>query len=164
MNANELRALQAPIKERYKNEPKAAYITLKAKGNLDTHEYRLQGRNGTRARCCRSASGDRRLRPRTLLRRHAAGGFGRLRRCHHEGGGDRARYSAQIGERFGGRRPRFSRNARRRQRGAGRLRSKSGCASISTPTHRRTSSTSFSSSPSAIAWSIKRSRTDRRST
>src|SRR4029079_2601042 len=35
MNANELRALQAPIKERYKNEPKAAYITLKAKGNLE---------------------------------------------------------------------------------------------------------------------------------
>ena len=35
MNANELRALQAPLKERYKNEPKAAYITLKAKGSLD---------------------------------------------------------------------------------------------------------------------------------
>lgn len=35
MNANELRALQAPIKERYKNEPKTAYITLKAKGSLD---------------------------------------------------------------------------------------------------------------------------------
>jgi len=35
MNANELRALQAPIKERYKNEPKAAYITLKAKGSVD---------------------------------------------------------------------------------------------------------------------------------
>jgi uncharacterized OsmC-like protein len=35
MNANELRALQAPIKERYKNEPKAAYITLKARGSLD---------------------------------------------------------------------------------------------------------------------------------
>src|SRR6187401_1631311 len=35
MNANELRALQAPIKERYKNEPKAAYITLRAKGSLD---------------------------------------------------------------------------------------------------------------------------------
>jgi uncharacterized OsmC-like protein len=35
MNANELRALQAPIKERYKNEPKAACITLKAKGSLD---------------------------------------------------------------------------------------------------------------------------------
>ena len=35
MNANELRALQAPLKERYENEPKAAYITLKAKGSLD---------------------------------------------------------------------------------------------------------------------------------
>jgi uncharacterized OsmC-like protein len=35
MDANGLRALQAPIKERYKNDPKAAYITLKAKGNLD---------------------------------------------------------------------------------------------------------------------------------
>ena len=35
MDANGLRALQAPIKERYKNDPKAAYITLKAKGSLD---------------------------------------------------------------------------------------------------------------------------------
>jgi len=35
MDANGLRALQAPIKERYKNEPKAAYITLKASGHLD---------------------------------------------------------------------------------------------------------------------------------
>src|SRR3954468_1445291 len=35
MDANELRALQAPLKERYKTEPKAAYITLKAKGTLD---------------------------------------------------------------------------------------------------------------------------------
>jgi uncharacterized OsmC-like protein len=35
MDAGELRAMQAPIKERYKSEPKAAYITLKAKGTLD---------------------------------------------------------------------------------------------------------------------------------
>ena len=35
MDANGLRALQAPIKERYKNDPKAAYITLKASGHLD---------------------------------------------------------------------------------------------------------------------------------
>ncbi|HEY8274359.1 MAG TPA: OsmC family protein [Pseudolabrys sp.] len=35
MDANGLRALQAPIKERYKNDPKAACITLKAKGSLD---------------------------------------------------------------------------------------------------------------------------------
>jgi uncharacterized OsmC-like protein len=35
MDANELRAMQAPIKERYKDNPKAALITLKAKGTLD---------------------------------------------------------------------------------------------------------------------------------
>jgi len=35
MDAAELRALQAPIKERYKTDPKAAIITLKAKGTLD---------------------------------------------------------------------------------------------------------------------------------
>jgi len=35
MDANGLRALQAPIKESYKNDPKAAYITLKASGHLD---------------------------------------------------------------------------------------------------------------------------------
>src|SRR5690242_19757313 len=35
MDAAGLRALQAPIKERYKSDPKAAVITLKAKGSLD---------------------------------------------------------------------------------------------------------------------------------
>ena len=35
MDAAGLRALQAPIKERYKTDPKTAYITLKAKGSLD---------------------------------------------------------------------------------------------------------------------------------
>src|SRR5580658_1554566 len=35
MDAAGLRAMQAPIKERYKSEPKAAFITLKAKGALD---------------------------------------------------------------------------------------------------------------------------------
>ena len=35
MDAAGLRALQAPIKDRYKNEPKAALITLKARGSLD---------------------------------------------------------------------------------------------------------------------------------
>jgi uncharacterized OsmC-like protein len=38
MDAAELRAMQAPIKERYKSDPGAALITLKAKGTLDdTH-------------------------------------------------------------------------------------------------------------------------------
>ena len=35
MDANELRAMQAPIKDRYKSDPGAALITLKAKGTLD---------------------------------------------------------------------------------------------------------------------------------
>ena len=35
MDAAGLRAMQAPIKERYKAEPQAAMITLKAKGTLD---------------------------------------------------------------------------------------------------------------------------------
>lgn len=35
MDANELRAMQAPIKDRYKTDARAALITLKAKGTLD---------------------------------------------------------------------------------------------------------------------------------
>ena len=34
MNTHELRDLQAPLKEKYRNEPAAAMITLKAEGNL----------------------------------------------------------------------------------------------------------------------------------
>src|SRR5438128_4588683 len=38
MDAAALRAMQAPLKERYKGDPKTAFITLKAKGTLnDTH-------------------------------------------------------------------------------------------------------------------------------
>jgi len=35
MDANELRAMQAPIKEKYKADPNAAVVTLRAKGTLD---------------------------------------------------------------------------------------------------------------------------------
>ena len=35
MDATSLRAMQAPIKERYKSDPSAAVITLKAKGSID---------------------------------------------------------------------------------------------------------------------------------
>ncbi len=34
MQANELRAIQAPLKDRYRQEPQAALITLKAQGRL----------------------------------------------------------------------------------------------------------------------------------
>src|SRR3979490_3436943 len=36
MDAAELRAMQAPIKERYKSDRSAAVITLKAKGSIDS--------------------------------------------------------------------------------------------------------------------------------
>jgi uncharacterized OsmC-like protein len=35
MDGNELRAMQAPIKQRYKDDPQAAVVTLRAKGTLD---------------------------------------------------------------------------------------------------------------------------------
>src|SRR5882762_9049915 len=35
MDAAQLRATQAPIKDRYKTDPKAAFITLKAKGSIE---------------------------------------------------------------------------------------------------------------------------------
>ena len=35
MDAAELRAMQAPLKDRYRSEPGSAVITLKAKGSLD---------------------------------------------------------------------------------------------------------------------------------
>jgi len=35
LDADQLRAMQAPIKERYRNEPKAAVVTLRASGTLD---------------------------------------------------------------------------------------------------------------------------------
>lgn len=34
MNLEELRALQAPLKERYRSEPESAFITLKAEGRI----------------------------------------------------------------------------------------------------------------------------------
>jgi uncharacterized OsmC-like protein len=37
MNADQLRALQSPLKERYREEPGSAYITLRASGTLDSH-------------------------------------------------------------------------------------------------------------------------------
>jgi len=36
MNADELRAIQTPLKERYRTDPKAGLVTLKASGALDS--------------------------------------------------------------------------------------------------------------------------------
>ena len=34
MNSQELKSMQAPIKERYRNQPEAAVVTLQAEGRL----------------------------------------------------------------------------------------------------------------------------------
>jgi uncharacterized OsmC-like protein len=36
VNADEMRALQAPLKDRYRGDPKAALVTLRAQGSLDS--------------------------------------------------------------------------------------------------------------------------------
>jgi uncharacterized OsmC-like protein len=46
MDADELRALQAPIKQRYKDDPNAAVITLKAKGTLDDNHIACRVETG----------------------------------------------------------------------------------------------------------------------
>src|SRR3954462_4089038 len=46
MDANALRAMQAPLKDRYKNDPKAAYITLRAKGSRDDSQIACKVETG----------------------------------------------------------------------------------------------------------------------
>ena len=61
MDANELRAMQAPIKDRYKSDTRAALITLKAKGTLDDSNIACKVETGRALSGCGPASGDRRL-------------------------------------------------------------------------------------------------------
>ena len=46
MDSAELRAMQAPIKERYKADPSAAVITLKAKGSIDNQSISCKVETG----------------------------------------------------------------------------------------------------------------------
>src|SRR5918911_482609 len=46
MDANALRALQAPLKDRYKQTPDAALVTLKARGRLDEAKVVCQVETG----------------------------------------------------------------------------------------------------------------------
>ena len=122
MDAAGLRAMQAPIKERYKADPKAGFITLKAKGTLDDSNIACKVETGralavaglhpaTGGSGMELCSGDMLLEA-----------LGRLRRRDAQSGRDRDRYSAQIRHGVGRRRSRFPRHARRRQGRAGRLR------------------------------------------
>jgi uncharacterized OsmC-like protein len=46
MDAVELRAMQAPIKDRYKTDPSAALFTLKAKGSIDNENIACKVETG----------------------------------------------------------------------------------------------------------------------
>ncbi len=61
MDAAGLRALQAPIKERYKSDPNAGLITLKAKGTLDDANISCKVETGRALAARRPASGHRRF-------------------------------------------------------------------------------------------------------
>ena len=76
----ELRAMQAPIKDRYKSDAGRRADHAEGQGHARRQEHRLQGRDRPRARGRGPASGDRRLGHGAVLRRHAARGAGRLRR------------------------------------------------------------------------------------
>jgi hypothetical protein len=89
MDAAELRALQAPIKERYKSDPAAARITLKAKGSIDQEGIACKVETGRLLAKAGLASGNRRLGFGAVLGRHAVGGAGRLCRRYVEVGRDR---------------------------------------------------------------------------
>jgi hypothetical protein len=94
MDAAELRAMQAPIKERYKSDPSAAVITLKAKGSIDNDGIACKVETGRALAVAGLHPATRRLRPRALLRRHAARSPRRLRRRDAEVGRDRRRGAA----------------------------------------------------------------------
>jgi hypothetical protein len=46
MDAAEVRAMQAPIKERYKADPAAAVITLKARGSIENEGIACKAETG----------------------------------------------------------------------------------------------------------------------
>src|SRR2546430_9799574 len=94
MDAAELRAMQAPIKERYKSDPSAAIITLKAKGSIDNEGIACKVETGRALAVAglHPATGGCRvgIRPPRLPPRCAGGSSGRVhdiglarRRLHH---------------------------------------------------------------------------------
>ena len=161
MDANELRAMQAPIKERYKQRPASAVVTLKAKGTLDDANI-----------ACKVETG----RALAVAGLHPATGGSGLELCSGDmllealvacaGVTLKAVATAlDIPLKSG----QVSAEGDLDFRGTLGVAkdapvgfAKSACASISTPTRRRTSSINCSSSPSAIAWCTRPSRPVRR--
>ena len=88
---------QGPIRERYAGNARAALLTLRAKGTADDSAVTCKVETGRGLALAGIHPEMRRLRPRALLRRHAAGSADRLRRRFDACGRGRARHRRQIG-------------------------------------------------------------------
>ncbi len=121
MDAAELRATQAPIKDRYKSDPTAAMITLKAKGSIENEGI-----------ACKVETG----RALAVAGLHPATGGSGLELCSGDmllealvacagvtlkSVATAIEVPLKTGNRHRRGRSRFPRHARRRQGGAGRL-------------------------------------------
>ena len=161
MDSATLKAMQAPLKDAYRNDADKALITLRARGSVDDQKIACKVETGR-------AIAEAGLHPATggsgmelVLGRHAARSAGRLRRRNAEGGGDRAGVQARTARPS---RPKAISISAVRWAWPRMRRSDfapSGCASTSKPTSRRSASICCSSSPSATAWSSRRSTRSR---
>ena len=134
MDADALRALQAPLKQQYRDEPGAAVLTLTAEGDIDDAGIACKVETGralveaglhpaTGGSGLEACSGD------MLLEALVACAGVTLTAVATALG---IEIAAAHGPRRG--RPRLPRHARRRPRGTGRLLATSACASTSTAT------------------------------
>ena len=139
MDATELRAMQAPIKERYKYDRRAALITLKAKGSLDERTSPARSRPAARWRspaCIRRPAARAELCSGDMLLEALVACAGVTLKA--------VSTALAIPLKSGTCRPRAISTFAARSASTRRPRSgspRSACASMSIPTRRRTSST-----------------------
>ena len=161
MDANELRALQAPIKERYKADPQAAVVTLRAKGTLDDGAIACKVETGralnaaglhpaTGGSGLELCSGDMLLEALVACAGVTLKAVATALDIPLKSGKVSAEGELDFRGTLG--------VAKDAPVGFRRF----ACALTSTPTLRRTDSTICSSSPNAIAWFIRPSRPARR--
>ena len=161
MDAAGLRALQAPIKERYKSDPKPPSSRSKAKGTLDDSNIACKVETGralavaglhpaTGGSGLELCSGDMLLEALVACAGVTLKAVATAIDVPLKSGAVSAEGDLDFRGTLG--------VAKDAPVGFAQIR----CASTSTPMRRRRSSTSSSSSPSATAWSIRRSGADRR--
>ena len=163
MDAAGLRAMQAPIKDRYKSDPHAALITLKAKGTLDDTNIACKVETGralavaglhpaTGGSGLELCSGDMLLEALVACAGVTLKAVATALDMPLKSGAVSAEGDLDFRGTLG-----VAKDA------PVGFRADPACASTSIPTRRRTSSINCSSSPSDIASSIKPSRAGRRS-